>query len=689
MFRPILLRRHPAIRWSVRIVVLAALGAVLAYPWTINWVVRLAAGSFGARLETVSTGYGGTLWRGVEWKNEGVVVRLAQLELASFAELLGVAQGDKGPLLEAADLVVTLRPAESPPPDASRDRFTPDDLFALLRAIFGGLEKWLSHTTIEAARLEGLAGGAVDFGRLEWRAGLLAAAEVRWEGAVPGFFPAELTPRLATLTIERFAGDRFLLAAQHPAEIELGLGARRTPGADRAPWALDLGLGWPGGEVATNARLRDDRWALATASLTGEVSAFPWAGATELAALAPQLRFDGDYDGEQGRYTVTLLGQGVTPPLEGEVSGEPWTARVVAAGDREALAVEALAMDLPWLRTALDEPLMLDLETLRPAQAVTLRWEVDFAASARLPGDGRASGRLSLEPAADLAEASFSLRGSGEDWALPPALAASAGPLGFTFSAEGMASRAFIEASRWELTSDELLALEGALRWDLSRTRLEQFTAEGEVRPALLGWWVEPEQVALSDDGLTLAAELVQTADGWEHAGTLEAARLTLAEVWSSGLKIGWQGEGPNLDGWELRLAREAVTLHAAGSLEAGAGGQLMVDRLREERTEGAAWSLTAPFALTWSPSPEGPLAADLSRLVLEREGGGRLELAGQWAGWPATELRVRVAELGHADAAPWLPTAELPELAIAAFEGGLRATPEEGDTFGWTSEGT
>jgi hypothetical protein len=680
IFKTILWRNRPRLRWTARAIFAGLAGLVLAYPWLTDALARGYLQRHGLSVGASHAGYGGWRWSGVTWLGEGLRVEVEGVEAASPVRWLGLGKDRETPVLLLSSVRVEL--ADRAAPEEAPEPARPADLLAQAAQVVRLLERWLPTVAVDGLELR-LATGALQLETLSWRDGRIVAKDLVWEDGGTAAW-AKALPTVARVTGERLGADRWRVELTDDRGRRLWLLSGPTKPGE--PLAAVFEARWSDGFLS-GALEWGTGWIPATATLATELRALPPEAGLDLASWQPEVRGTATWEGEGRRLSVSLGGSGQV-----EVGGEPvpWTLAVEAAGDPEAVTVEALTVDLPGLAVAMDAVLRLDLETLQPTEAVRLRWAVDRSVWAWLEGEGTAEGSLVLRPHADLEGSTFHLSGVGRGWTLPVTAevetAETGTPLGpFAFEAGGELTADRVVVESLELSLEGSGRLTAAAVWDRASGLLAPWKVGGRVGEAGLTRWL-PEAVTLGGEGVSFDAEGEQTASGWEHRGHLAVPELVLSGSWPAAVEVRWEGRDENLDHWALILRREGVEVSAGGSLRRQIDHwQLAVATLEEVRREGPAWALQAPFHLDWHEATDDDAAAAvLSPLFLARDGGGELRLEGRWAGWADTRLKLEVEQLSRADAAPWLEAAILPELSAALARLELETVPRAGGDYSW-----
>jgi translocation and assembly module TamB len=554
-----------------------------------------------------------------------------------------------------------------------------------IAAVLGQLERWLPRSEFTGLTVE-FAEGAIALRGATWREGRLRLAGLEWTGEPFALGSTEWSPQVNSFSVERWSPDRLWLQLELDGKARLGL--RLSPTAQDPNVSALVSALWASGQFEGEAVFGDQLWPPLRAAGGGEARALPderWA--ETVSAWEPNLQWTAAYDGAREAFSARLNGAGVVPVAEANARPVPWKALLEVSGEAERLSLDQLEVVLPFVETRLSQPLAIDRATLRPNAAATLDWAVDLAASPvahRM--QGRAQGALDFSPDETLQGGRYALVGDGADfvflrgeerWEVPR--------VEFSLTGGADAARAWVEACSLQI--GEEAGVKGAFQWLRGEGRWGLIQLEGALNPSGLVRWVKPE-VLKAPAGLTFDLEAEQAPSGWRYAGGVTVPEMVFKGKWALGGELTCKGLGNAVEVWELAVRRPGVNLSADGSLnlEPG-GGRLLVSHLSETRNQGEGWTLAAPFTLDWR-TVEAVSKLSLAPLLLERPGGGQIELAGDWAGWDRLLVRARVAQLRPDDAAPWLDDTVLPEVSATALNLELRTEADASGGFVWLGSG-
>ena len=682
-FEPILLKRRPAWRWTLRLLAILLLAGIASYPWVLDRAGRAILARQGGHVESATADYSGFDWKGVEMAGTGWRLRVEALRIDSPLSWLRGDESGGAPVFHAQGVDLIIQPGEGP---SDEPPLRVPEIVDLVTGILRPLEMWLPVSEIESIRVE-WPGGAITVQRLEWRTGRALLERAQWEGDVLTLQGKQWTPALSILSLERWNPDHLHLQFSLPEGATVR--AALAPSAGGETVATTLTADWVGGHLEGAATLASTGWWPTQAGTTGEATALPAQWSEAFSKWEPNVRWKADYDGAAARFSVVLGGSGVVPGEQPEVAPIPWKTEIEAKGDAERIAIEKLAVDVPFLQARLNRALLLDRATLRPAEAAELAWSLNLGASPVADFvSGEAEGALSLRPNAELTGARFSLTGTGRD------IVISSGERRFDgkrlrLAVAGEANAEVIDAAELSLQVDEFGEVKGHARWDRAQGLAGPFVLEGRLESAGLARWVDPKVFSVPE-GFTFSLSGEQEASGWKHAGAVQVPALMVNAVWPASAAVTWQGRDAAIDRWELELDRTAVHLAAQGSLSLfKGGGRVNLTGLSETRTEGGNWALAGPVILDWMAVPDSAQTRlTLAPFQLTREGGGSIEVEGQWSGWDALAMKARVRGVKPMDAAPWLEQTTIPELSATAVEIDLKTMGQGDGSFVWEGTG-
>ncbi|HEY0947750.1 MAG TPA: translocation/assembly module TamB domain-containing protein [Opitutaceae bacterium] len=540
--------------------VLAA-AAVAAAPWWLAAVFALAAPRFGLRYAAYERiGYSRFALRDVAWQQDAARATAARLEADQLLVWLW-RRWLGGP---GAVHVENLRI------EVARERPTerPGHGWLELRAKLGeGLTRvqpWLPEAQVRSGEVA-WSGGRATFAAAEWRDRRLQVTAARWR---------------------KLNADAIVTWDAGQDRLRLDV-AEKTGGAELAvterAGAVDGTLRWQEQTAVLAGRFGEAGWLPVEASCTAVELQIP-ASALRLGGGYETVRGQGSVDWREGRLTVALKARGEpapgakAPPLEVDVRG---------AGDRTALNVEALTVQLPGLQAQLSEPVRIEAEGAMLAKPVRFTLEADLAAQPwwGMPAQGRITGEGRLEPregaAWPLVIAELTLKNvTAADWTITDgdAKAQLDWPL------------LTVSGARLALAGGDELTLEGG--WNWRERRLLTSKVNGRAGEATLARWL-PNGVRADGVEFSGAAEGVWPA--LRHQGRLTAKTVAAAPLRPQALQITWSGEGATLPKIELQARRENHVIELAGALEAEAW---RIDRLRLEPAGAEAWLLQAPVRI-------------------------------------------------------------------------------------------
>lgn len=654
------------------------LAVIAVYPWVIDAVARAVLADRGVRIDSSSAGYGGVVWRGLHFDRGGNHLQVEELKFGGLSAFLfgreplsakGVQFSNQSSSSEAGESESSLPPA----------------VFALIGSIFRNLERWVPGTEVSSIRIEWRAGG-LSADALRWRDGQATIEHLTWLGQ-PLIIKGEAwRPVATTFLVESWSSNRLL--GQFDFEGGASVRVIIDPSTKAPMVRVVASARWPSGKCDANAEWGSSSWIPVTGSLSGEATAFPAALPLDVSKWSPDLRWQADFQGATGPFSISLEGSGWLPSSSAETPPVPWNMAVEANGDEEEIWVTKGHLDIPLLHTDLNHPLRIDRVTLRPVEAVRMRWSLDLGAAHLAGWEGQAEGLFELEPNSVLDGARFEMSGEGRDIRIP-GIFEMIDLRSLTFSAEGSMDAQAVNVVKLAFRGEDLGAVEGTVHWNRVENLVGPIALTGRIEPEGLLLWLDPGMVEIPE-GITFSVKAEEDTEGWGHSGQIDVTQLEVGKNWSAAAKVLWRGRDADLHAWTLDLIRPEVRLSAGGSLSAHHHGiRLQISHLNEERETGDPWTLLQPVTFEWlAPVDDEGAVLVLSSLQITRPGGGSLEVEGRWEGWDALSLTAKIRELTVVDAAPWVGLIEIPELSVPSLDLNLTTVSRSHGSFIWQGSG-
>jgi translocation and assembly module TamB len=531
------------------VVVVAALSAA-AFPVWLPWVLRPLAHRAGVEVGAYERhGYKGLVLRDVRWRDAGMIVAVARVEVPTppvwvWRAWRGVVLATPEPWLRAEGVRVELTGAPrgaalSAPGRVEPIAPGPAETLANVQRLLALADRWLPA----AEATDGVVawpGGRVVIERAGWSERRLSVA-----GRGPEPLPAW------TLTAAWPAGRKLEVAFDAPQEalaasVQVGTTAR-AEGRVR----------WQGQEATAEVAWVGEDWWPSRGRVTAEDWRLPARvlGLDEaLGEVAGSVRIGGggrEWAVEVAAASIPL--DDALPPL-----------RLVARGtsDTTAITWSELAVSLPGLEASLQDPVTVDWSgAVRAGSRFAVT--ADLGALPWIEAQGRLRGEASVEPREDEPwRVEFHLR--GEDlrhaaWEMPAATARG------TWTGEVVA----LDGLQLKLRGGTTVEGSGALNW--ATRRLDAATGRVTLVAADVARWL-PEAVAWGEARaeITAAGPLSEV----EHRGTATIVALELPAVQPLALSLEWTGRG-----WDAAQARGTVAADGAAAewaldLARGAAGE-------------------------------------------------------------------------------------------------------------------
>lgn len=555
-------------RWFITLGSLFAAGlvALLALPWWLGPVARLVAHRYHAEFSRYERlGYGRFALHDVRVAAPaGVQVEARRVETETPVRWAWHHWTGRDAAITVGGWSVTVAPRSGPAPESKTGgaRRTREILFK----VAAGLERWAPRTDVAA-------------GRVTWPGGGLELAAARWRTrtlSVDGLQVGGQTGAVAAT----FATDGRLQVSAHPLaapwEVELtgteaDLAGTITLWNQRATLAAHLPVtGW----MPESAELTATGWTLPAEKLS-------------LGAGYAVVRGDGRVSWREGRFETSLAFAGEARP---QSPAPPLNARVHATGDRSAVTVDLLVIDVPGLAASLDQPVVLDYQG-RPrggSAQLSLRAELD-----KLPWLTAAQGHVT---------GTATWRPTDEGWARIEGTLAAQDMKAGRWAMARLAAGWLLDWPKFQVRDVAVsLAeggeLKGGATLDLATKTLVEAEADGAIKPSLIAPWLPG---STDFDSLTLSARAHGPLASIEHGGQAHAAGLRFGRFQPLDLQVSWHGTGRALEIPAAEIRAGDSRIMVAGSLDQSSA-QLSVLRFMQGQLERLA--LTHPVAVQWSPA--------------------------------------------------------------------------------------
>ncbi len=649
---PVIWRRHPWLRWIVRLIGLLVVAATAAHPWIIDGILRQYLQSHGLRIETSEVSYQGSTWSGLSWSGSSLEVRVESVDAPSLAALAGCC-GSRDALIDIQDMVVEWEPDRHSATPSGEPMGLAEVASSLLEFL-PPLERLLPLVKVSGIRVIVSGEETAAIQEVRWVTGQLVIHEASWPGELPEEWLEKVDiPELSELRIARQGTNALQLSAEFTQSTSL-VARLESKMANQAQ--LQFQLAWNGGDLEAKADCGDGEWLPKEINVSARGNSFPGQKKNPLASLDPSFSVEAGYSSRTNTFSIDLDGSGRIQPEETGSRPVPWTLSVEAAGNPEEILVTGLNLDLPGLQANLDKELNLDRRTWMPADAVSLRWSIDLARMSLPDWSGSAEGVLYLKPAEDKTGSEFSANGSVRQLAI-------AGSLwpetisSLDFSTTGLLDAMGIRAESMEIQAADLGRATGQLTWDWNFGLVDSVILEGVILPRFLERWISADQLKLPEDGMGFSVAGNLVGSRWEHTGRVELTAGMLRHDWPADIDVVWTGRNESIDDWNIELALDETRLSGSGSFQLDSEGlDLRITELIEHRKSGEKWTLVGPTRLIQRLSEEDDLVEWwLEPVKLTGPEDASIELEGRWADLSDFRLAGEIENISLDEWQPWI----------------------------------
>ncbi|PTX90857.1 translocation/assembly module TamB domain-containing protein [Opitutus sp. ER46] len=569
--------------------VLAVAGALLlltalTLPWWLGLVLPPLAGRFGAKVGAYERqGYGRFVLREIEYRRDGVVVRVDHVE-APTPLLWGWRQLTNSPSVLAVgawSVDVAARPQRPPTPSANG--WMP--LRIRLQRIARELDRWVPEARTGA-------------GVVRWPRGEIKARSARWQDGTLTVTALEYRGIVvdAHATFGRET-DQIWLVAENVAE-------------QRALRLESEGACVTGVVQAWNQ----------TAQLTARFSAQGWlppdaSASIENLDVEGRVLKLGQYARVTGHARVNwrldhfltdLALRGApppgseTPPMEVTLSGN---------GTPEAFTLAALRATLPGLEAELTAPVTFERSGRMRESSARFAVHADLARLPWATAEGMVEGEarvVDADQGPPAVEFSF-----GADNLRVPELAVR------RLRLLGRVDWPRLNVRELQLVDSAGGELRAAGEWNFARKEFRGVTAAGEIAYETVRPWL-PTGVRFTRASLTATLEGAVTA--LRHEGRLSVAELQAGQLKPAALQITWRGAGAKIEDCAAEAKMGEAMLTVRGAVNPDEARLTALAWIVDGRTE---LQLAQPARVTWRPALavdtlrlEGPQASLLARLT-------------------------------------------------------------------------
>lgn len=649
--RPVFLRRHPWLRWVVRLIVLLFAAAVAAYPWIIDAVLQKYLGGHGISVGSSNVGYGSLSWSDVTLSGNGYELHADSVKAPSILSLAGYAGRLSQPIV-VERLVIAVTTGD-PMAASSTDRTGLTDVAGILLELFPRLERYLPMTRVDGINLVIFGEQMVLIHEIEWRAGQIILSQGNWTGKLPDEWKDKfIFPSVAALTFGRQGSAFHLTGTFSSQEI---INARiEVPEPGKASGRLSLA--WSAGELLAMADWSDMGWLPVESSMQLQGSTLPGLHLETFNSLEPVFSAQASYQSPSATFSIDLDCSGRFVPQEKKRQPVPWSISIQADGDPDRILVTGLDLDLPGLKAVLDRQLIVDRSNWAPSESVCLRCSLDID-KLLLPGwSGTAEGVVCLVPMDDRSGSRFSVKGTATQLNIPTAIWPET-ISELVFEMDGLVDDSVLRADSLQVRVEDLLRTSGQMNWDWDFGMIDSFALHGELLPQFIRHWIAEDQLKLPKEGIVYHISGLHTGSVWQHSGGMDAESVLIKENWPADLRLSWNGHDQALDNWEIGIGLEEVAVSGKGSFEWDSDFiDLKISSLREVRKSGSSWSLSRPTRLQRGLSEEEGIPEwRLQPVELNGPGNGYVFLEGIWSSLSDFRLagEARNISIGHLQ--PWI----------------------------------